>query len=602
MQSEKIKVLLIDDEPRDFSTIFNSENWDLTVEKDGKRARQSLKSHSNNYDVILLDLDLENTNDFDKGLNLLLELNLCINFSIPIIVITKDFRDDSVKRALNNGAAEFIQKGQYDPSWVREEIVNVVQSFKIQYKYNNALDPFISSSRSFNSQKNNLIHALNSSNLSPIVSIIGAPGTGKQSMIKYIEQQGFKLQIFEMNELIDVANLTIVPKSIIVINNIESISLEKQAQLGSMLDTAKNKFIFLLSDKFHLQYSQHKVSDEIFNLISDGVKLELLPLHNRYEEISDLIHFFLLDPKMCPRHFPYFGKSAREVFSEECINRLKSYRWQSNIQELQYFIQYALCQVLLRRPYTKEKYPILITYDFFPARLSLESTNSFIKKPTQDTEDFRFLKALNEALNQCGNNIEQVVNQIGKSEEFIQKKLKEFYNKESISSRIADLPNAFSIYKINTLFCNSSESEPIYEKLIKNLNPFFVKNKIEVSHNYKLMTNNDPERSLATRLSEADIICLILCPDLLSSDVWECKIPREYAKTKKKPKQVVIPIVGKKLLKSSKFLELQALPTDYSPLSTNNRINEEKTVDVAEKIIESIEQLMLQLNKIPLHP
>lgn len=130
--SQKLpKVLIIDDEEDFYLTLYYSNPGCKTLKTEKKEALEYIKNDKDKIDIILLDLSLKGTIDFQQGLIFLKELQEeYIRHMIPIIVVTKDPNIRTYQDALNLGASGFMYKGQYDPQKLETAITTVLENFQ----------------------------------------------------------------------------------------------------------------------------------------------------------------------------------------------------------------------------------------------------------------------------------------------------------------------------------------------------------------------------------------------------------------------------------------------------------------------------------------
>ena len=118
MSKEKIQILFIDDE-RDMLPNLNlslGKVCDFEQARNMKLAEPMLKAKD--YDLILLDLDLEKSGDKNKGYKRGLDSIPILKAEypdIPIIIVTQSRSQDIAIEAMDKGASYFFWKSDFTP-------------------------------------------------------------------------------------------------------------------------------------------------------------------------------------------------------------------------------------------------------------------------------------------------------------------------------------------------------------------------------------------------------------------------------------------------------------------------------------------------------
>ncbi|AEE53077.1 response regulator [Haliscomenobacter hydrossis] len=575
------KILLIDDEPKDMKNSFLSVGWELVEAINEEEATKQLSLHQ--FDVIILDLALRGTSSFDRGFIFLKELNVAIKFSIPIIVLTKDMNEGSMQRALNQGAAGFYQKGVYNPRWIQEQIIEIITAFS---KGTPPIDPFFSHKKSLIYQRQQLLKKLKQNNIKIIFSIEGKVGVGKQFLVKYLRNNGINIELhdFEITSTFDIRNFDSVI-NVIAINNISRTSLETQREIFNNIRDFNVSFIFLLDETFYDYYDKGLILDELFDLVMKNTRMSLPVLKERTEDISDLINTFLAEPSICPKHLPYFAKTSDQVFTEDVLNLFYTYDWKTNIRELRHFIQYTMCQVIIRK-HREKNYPEIIGQDLLPIRLKPIEVEIRLEEPDHRLKEaHEFLHKINIAMNQNENNFESAAEALNKDVSIIKKQLKHYFDLVPSAFDKDRYASIFGFLEFNIFFCYAPESEDIYNELKKHLSSLSKHPLCKVTHNQKPFLGSNLVNQLKTQLSQSKIICFIICKDLFSSESSKCRVPLEYI-PRKKENQDVVPIIGKSYAweELPEFKDLEALPRNGQPIMHNNSFSDEILTQVAKEI------------------
>ena len=125
MRNEKIKILLIEDDPfllSMYATKFESENFEVIVAKDGENGLKSAAREMPN--IILLDILLPKMDCFE----VLKEFkNNKTTIHIPVILLTNLSQKNEIEQGLSMGAEDYLIKAHFMPSEVVEKIKKVLR-------------------------------------------------------------------------------------------------------------------------------------------------------------------------------------------------------------------------------------------------------------------------------------------------------------------------------------------------------------------------------------------------------------------------------------------------------------------------------------------
>ncbi len=125
------RLLLVEDEPiiakitaRTLSQV-SEDRYDITVCTTNAEANNLLDQ--NDYDVILLDLNLPDTSGLDT-----IRAILASHRDVPIVVLTANTNDKIGLSAIQVGAQDFLIKGKYDPSLIQRTIRFAIERHRLQ--------------------------------------------------------------------------------------------------------------------------------------------------------------------------------------------------------------------------------------------------------------------------------------------------------------------------------------------------------------------------------------------------------------------------------------------------------------------------------------
>ena len=127
---EKELVLIVDDSPLNreiLSGILKSE-YEVIEADGGKRAIEQIEGYKSNIAVILLDLVMPDVSGFDV-LDFLNERGLLSD--IPVVTITGDDSDDSIRAAYEKGVSDYITR-PFDARIVYRRVANAIKVYSRQ--------------------------------------------------------------------------------------------------------------------------------------------------------------------------------------------------------------------------------------------------------------------------------------------------------------------------------------------------------------------------------------------------------------------------------------------------------------------------------------
>ncbi|RYZ64151.1 MAG: sigma-54-dependent Fis family transcriptional regulator, partial [Proteobacteria bacterium] len=177
------------------------------------------------------------------------------------------------------------------------------------------------------------------------VMILGETGTGKTFVARTIHENSSSSQLplkklgAEMKDEVWIRELSQTTEGSIMVEEIESLSAEKQAALSQFLDEKESERasvrIFSLSHLplKSLQQESHLKSELFYRLST--ITVELPPLRERKEDLAELIHFYLekissLNERRLPR------------LSSEALVKLENNVWPGNLRELEQVLERAV--------------------------------------------------------------------------------------------------------------------------------------------------------------------------------------------------------------------------------------------------------------------
>ena len=114
MESERIRILLVEDDPDDVWIMRGllGDRWDGPFELVHIDLLSTGLKHAaeNDFDVILLDLSLPDS----RGLETFFKMKACVGESVPIVVLSGYDDETTAVKAVQAGAQDYLVKGQVD--------------------------------------------------------------------------------------------------------------------------------------------------------------------------------------------------------------------------------------------------------------------------------------------------------------------------------------------------------------------------------------------------------------------------------------------------------------------------------------------------------
>jgi len=357
------KILVIDDEEYIGWVIkkaFEGTDNEIHLALNGKEGIKEF--HSRDFDLVFLDLRLP---DMD-GMDILSKLKM-LKPDILVIIITAHGSIDTAIESMKKGAFDYITK----PFDVNELLIQAQKAAEISslreevnYLRNEAVKEEINDSLLLSNEEKLKAIAESSAN----VLIIGESGTGKETAARRIhrlstrhrypfisinccavsdseienELFGYENETFSGNRQRTTGKFELAGKGTIFIDEIGELSLSLQVRLLRVLEekefqrvggSKKIKFearVVTATNKNLLDCINNDEFREDLYYRLNVLQLELLPLRERKEDISDLINFFLKKYDL--------NEKIREI-KPDAIKLLKSYHWPGNIRELENVIE-----------------------------------------------------------------------------------------------------------------------------------------------------------------------------------------------------------------------------------------------------------------------
>jgi DNA-binding NtrC family response regulator len=407
-------VLIIDDEAEireSLQTLLELEGFAVETAASGEAGLQRIGEHP--FDLILLDLTLPGRN----GMEVLAEIR-AHETGLPVIMITAFGTVENAVRAMQGGAANFVQKPWDNEKlladvraavgWRRaaEENVQLKRALKQRYNFENIVGKSEPMLKIFD-----LVAQV--ANSRSTVLLQGESGTGKEIIAKALHlnsprhdrpfvpvntgsmptdllestlfghvKGAFTSAIASKKGLFEIAD-----RGTLFLDEIATMSLETQAKILRVL---QDRRFMHLGGVQEIQVDVRIIAAtniDLRTLVREGrfredlfyrlnvITIELPPLRQRREDIPLLVQFFLKK---------YAEENDRPVrrITPEALRPLMSYSWPGNVRELENVIERAV--VLSSGSY--------ITIDLLPDNLLGRGSTLTLHDPPTDASLFEIVE------------------------------------------------------------------------------------------------------------------------------------------------------------------------------------------------------------------
>ena len=359
------KLLVIDDE--EYIGWVIKKAFEVTEEKvslcfDGKSGL--LEIQKENYDLVFLDLRLP---DID-GMDLLLELKK-LQPNLAVIIITAHGSIDTAIECMKRGAFDYITKPfDIDELLLQAKKVTEMGKLKEEVKYlRSEMIKEVEESKflSKNEVTSSIFKSINQlAETTATVLIAGESGTGKELLARRIHQLSDRknnlfiasrgdgvtdTELFgnEKSSFLGASQkklgkFELADKGTIFLDEIGEMSLNVQ---GKLLRVLQEKEFQRVGGNSNIKVDVRIIATTSINLmeaIEEGkfredlfyrlnvIPIELPPLRDRTEDISDLVYYFIKK---------YDTGAKIEDITVESMKLLKNYHWPGNIRELENVIE-----------------------------------------------------------------------------------------------------------------------------------------------------------------------------------------------------------------------------------------------------------------------
>jgi len=373
-----IKLLIVDDDVNFVEELCKNLSRGFQVQK-AYTFQEALEIFSSSlFDVVLLDIRLEENFSNKQGLELL-KIIKSQQPELPVLIMTAYSDVDIAVESLKLGAEDFIQKNKVGIEEYRVIINNLFKTGKLKKKISGLesklkkLEPWeiVGNSPAIESVRKQIKLVAEDGQIN--VLIVGETGTGKELVAKAIHREGIrKEEPFVIVSLSALNKETIASdlfghekgaftgaenrrigfieeanKGIIFLDEIGELDQEIQVKLLRVIETKEftrlgsNKQIrvdvqWLMATHQNLEklVREGKFREDLYYRLK-SYQIFLPPLRERKEDIPLLVDHFL-------SLFREQHRTTIEKIDSRAIETLMNYHWPGNIRELKQAIEYAI--------------------------------------------------------------------------------------------------------------------------------------------------------------------------------------------------------------------------------------------------------------------
>ena len=337
----KNQILVVDDE-NDIALlikdILSDDNNEIFVANEKESALEILSTQ--NIDLVLLDIWLENQND---GLELL-KIIKNKNSLTQVIMISGHGNIQIATDTLKLGAYDYIEK-PFDSKKLKVLVRNALENQKLKkiIESKDALSErfieIVGNSRIMHNVRNLSNEA--SKNESRVF-LYGEIGVGKKLVSRYIHKNSIHAN--ENFTLLNASNISIINNisaflenyyGTIFFDEITDFPIYFQKSLLSFINyNHKNKFRIISSSSKKSLKDDLMFDQELFSRLSI-ININIPSLGERISDMRELCEHFV-------NYFVEFSHVKRKTFSEDAINKLQTYEWSRNVEQLKKTIEWIL--------------------------------------------------------------------------------------------------------------------------------------------------------------------------------------------------------------------------------------------------------------------
>ena len=365
------RILIVDDEQNildSLSLILTYNNYDVDTCLEGFTAIEKVKSFD--YDLILLDIKMPRMDGIE-----VLEKIMEINKDNVVIMISGHGNIETAVEATKKGAYNFLQKPLPDLHELKLTIKNAIEYKKSKEELKNYRQALLDSNKIVGRSKeveNVADLILKYADIKPNVFITGESGTGKMLVARQIHLHSSRSDkpfinincanltednadeelfgLYEDKVLKRMGQLENAQGGMILFDEISNLSLEVQSKILRVIEENKFtrigksdeinidvRFMFSTNKDIESEIKDGNFRDDLFHRIN-VLRINIPPLRERPEDIEQLIKFF--SGQICKA----YNVKPKE-FTEQALNKLKTFRWPGNVRELKNLIERLIFSV-----------------------------------------------------------------------------------------------------------------------------------------------------------------------------------------------------------------------------------------------------------------
>lgn len=366
----KNRILIIDDEP-DFNQKLRigMPGFDYTEALTIEDANRQLTA--NNYNLILLDLNLDPATDELEGLDLIRPIK-AKHPQTPLVIVTSDEKTETVVTAMKLGADDFLRKSNFDILAWKKKFELLIENQALNLRIANIESeqfPFIGDSPEINEIKKAL--KILADNPDVTVLITGETGVGKEVAARYLHQHSKRCKNPFVPVNLSAIQDTLIESSlfghkkgsftganyeregffrkanggILFLDEIAEINPTMQVKIlrflesktiqvvGDEKDIKLNVQIIIATNKdLKASVSAGKFREDLYYRIKN-FQIEIPPLRYRKEDLKDILAYYM-------SRFGYTNYDR--IISQDVKEKILGYDWPGNIRELKNAVDYML--------------------------------------------------------------------------------------------------------------------------------------------------------------------------------------------------------------------------------------------------------------------
>lgn len=366
----KNSILIIDDEP-----VFNQKlrigmpGFDYTEALTIEDASSQL--NANDYNLILLDLNLDPATDELEGLDLIRHIK-AKHPKTPLVIVTSDEKTETVVTAMKLGADDFLRKSNFDILAWKKKFELLIENQALNLRIANIESeqfPFIGDSPEINEIKKAL--EILADNPDVTVLITGETGVGKEVAARYLHQHSKRCKNPFVPVNLSAIQDTLIESSlfghkkgsftganyeregffrkanggILFLDEIAEINPAMQVKIlrflesktiqvvGDEKDIKLNVQIIIATNKdLKASVSAGKFREDLYYRIKN-FQIEIPPLRYRKDDLKDILAYYM-------SRFGYTNHDR--IISQDVKEKILGYDWPGNIRELKNAVDYML--------------------------------------------------------------------------------------------------------------------------------------------------------------------------------------------------------------------------------------------------------------------